>query len=275
MIAKGLRYALSAICLLVLLVFLAACSTEKTSQDTEKGIQEILMNNLSNDSYLEGEDFTIVQNYVRQNEENMVKGYHEFMDGYYLYINRETRALMLMNDDGMIKRITSHTIDCQKEVIDIYTITNGNTYYVDGSVIYECHLGKEKKLETTIEYPKIVEVIQEGVLITDSKLENNNLLLVTEDEVITISNSFSQLPTEKDGNAIYYIDEELNLYMYNLCTHSTTFLYNNVYDLFQSSGLNFKCMNGVYRINIHVDEDGLEKIRDINLQDTEKIVEKW
>ena len=60
------------------------------------------------------------------------------------------------------------------------------------------------------------------------ELENNNLLLITDDEVITISNSFSKLPTDKYGNAIYYIDE-----------------------------------------------DGLEKIRDINLQDTEKIVEKW
>ena len=117
---------------------------------------------------------------------------------------------------------------------------------------------------------------EKSILIKNNSYENAPLILLTEDKSYGISNNFSQLPIYTNMlNGFYFIEKDLSLYMYNICSGETTYISRNVYELFYSSGVNFNSADGTYRINLRIDKNGNEIMEDMHGQPTTSIISKW
>lgn len=248
-------------------------------------VQSIILNVLNNDSdftndgsHLSNDEFSTVQKYVKEHEKEL-KDYNpkQISNKYSIVIDRETRALCVKNGYDMTRRLTWRTIDCNN-YSDYYkfVIQNDRTYCIRKNVIAEYYLGQEiAKYEVPVENPVILSYYMDDVIITDENPENTTLVLCTKKNCIPISDSFSQLPVEIYGKGLYYIDNNLKLYMYNLCTGKTTYIAADVYNIFRSSGINFKSKDGIFRINQYVSESGDEQCSNIKSEKTDKTIEKW
>lgn len=239
-------------------------------------IESILLSTLENNQYLSGDDYTTVQNFIKDNRIAFYNGEQFTLpNNYAIFIDRNTHCLMIENNLHMSKQITQYTIDSTRSTASSNVFINNNgTYFMDEYSISKWYLGNETNYKVPIQYPRILLDSEDGLIITEdnSKYENlksQHLLLVTQDSTIEFTNSYSQLPIEKNGHAIYFIDSDLTLYMYNTLAYNTTYIYKGVYDLFYSSGVNFRSVDGIFRINLHVDSNGQEQKKDIDLNDTE------
>lgn len=245
----------------------------------------IILNVLNNDSdfanaesHLSDDEFCIVQEYVREHEEEL-KDYNPMpiSKEYSIVIDKETRALYAKNNYDMTRRLTWRTIDCNDySDYDKFVNENNRTYCIGKNVIAQYYLGKEiVKYEVPVENPIILSYHNDDIVVTDEDIENTTLLLCTKENCIQISNSFSRLPVEIYGKGLYYIDNNLKLYMYNLCTGTTTYISDNVYDIFYSSGINFRAKDGIFRINLYVSEDGEQRVENIASEKTHLKIERW
>lgn len=232
----------------------------------------------SKESHLSDEEFLIAQEYVKEKEEEL-KDYNSvaLTDDYSIYIDRETRALFAKNNQGMTRRLTWRTIDCNDySKYDSFIANNDRTYCIGKNIITEYYLGEEiSSFEVPFENPQIIGYYKDSVLVIDEDAVNSTLVLCTDKQNILISDSFSKLPVEIHINGLYYIDSNQSLYMYNLCTNQTTFIADDAYDLFYSSGVNFRTKEGIFRINCFVSDYGEECIKDINGDVTDIKFEKW
>jgi len=244
-------------------------------------ILNVLKNNSSFEnegSHLSDEEFMIVQNFVKEHEEEL-KDYNplSITDEYSVFIDRETRALFAKNTQDMVRRLTWRTIDCNDySTYDTFISKNNRTYCIGKNVIAEYYLGnKIAEFEVPFEKPTILAYYMDDVVVAEGDLENSTLMLCTKEKCTQISNSFSGLPVEIHIKGLYYIENDMTLHMYNLCTGKTTFIADDVYELFYSSGINFKSKDGIYRVNLYVSEDGSECIENIKSEKTDLVFEKW
>ena len=105
------------------------CRNEKinTASADPSEPKTIILSLLSNnsgwkneDSYLSDKEFTIIQDFVKEHEEEL-KDYDPLSinDEYSIFIDRESRALFAKNTKDMTRRLTWRTIDCKAYYISL------------------------------------------------------------------------------------------------------------------------------------------------------------
>ena len=263
------------------------CRNEKinTASADPSEPKTIILSLLSNnsgweneDSHLSDKEFTIIQDFVKEHEEEL-KDYDPLSinDEYSIFIDRESRALFAKNTKDMTRRLTWRTIDCNDySTYDTFICKNDRTYCIGKNIIAEFYLGnKIAEFEVPFEKPTILAYYMDDVVVAEGDFENSTLMLCTQEKCIPISNYFSGLPVEIHINGLYYIENDMTLHMYNLCTGKTTFISDDTYELFYSSGINFKSKDGIYRVNLYVSGDGSECIKNIKSEKTDLVFEKW
>lgn len=269
---------------LLILLFNSSEAINTIPADSRE-IQAIILDVLSQNSdsvngksHLTDEEFDVVQKYVKAHE-NQLRDYNpmSITDEYSIYIDRETRALFVKNAQNMARRLTWKTIDCNNySDYDMFVCQNNRTYCIGKNVIAEYYLGsKIVEFDIPLKKPVILDYYMDDVVVTDGNLENTPLMICASGTCTEISNFFSGLPVEIYTKGLYYIDKNMSLYMYNLYTGQTTFIADDVYELFYSSGLNFKSKDGIYRINLYVSEYGNECMADVKSEVTDQKIEKW
>lgn len=256
---------------------------EKPAEVLDKNIESIILSTLNNNQYLSGDNYTTVQNFIKDQDTVFYRGEKFYLpNNYSIFIDRNTHCLMIENELNMTKQITKYTIDSTRSTTSSNVfISNDGTYFMDEYKISKWYLGQETELHVPIQYPKILLNSEDGLIITeddskyDADVTSRHLILVNKDSTIEFTNSYSQIPIEKNGHAIYFIDSDLALFMYNTLTYDTTYIAKGVYDLFYSSGVNFRSVDGVFRINLFVDSNGNEKKLDINSNETDLMYSQY
>lgn len=270
-------------------------NTLKSTND----IKSVVINVLNNDqtltnphAFLTDEELVVVQNFVKEHEKVLNNyGTVPIDKNISIFIKRDSidRELCVQNKQGMERCLTTR-LDFyanSTKKYDSYDTkhASGNTFAINKNEIVEWHLGEEiakYKVPISIDNPQIlysfegVNFNEKRILITDNSYENTQLFLLTEDKNYSISNNFSKIPIYTNmRNGFYYIEKDLSLYMYNISSEKATYISKNVYELFYSSGVNFNSADGTYRINLRIDKNGNEIMKDIYCKPTTSIISKW
>lgn len=273
-------------------------SKANTSESTKNDdVRSIVMDILNNDgawtnphAFLTDDELVVVQAFVKEHEDVLNNyGTVPIDENYSIFIKRDAieRELYVQNKQGMERCLTTCLdFNCNStEKYDSYDTkhASGNTFAINNNEIVEWHLGEEiAKYKVPIENPKILYSFEgdnfneKRILITNNSYENAPLILLTEDKSYGISNNFSQIPIYTNMlNGFYFIEKDLSLYMYNICSGEATYIFRDVYELFNSSGVNFNSIDGTYRINLRIDKNGNEIMEDIHGKPTTSIISKW
>lgn len=252
---------------------------ECIQESKPKNIYSIILSALDNNDFISDVDLVYIQEFIKEYEKEFQNGNpFQLSKDYSIFIDRDTRKLMVENAQGLQKQLSVSTIDTTRTISRNTFISHDATYFMDDHHITKYSLGKEEIIKAYFEYPKILLDSDDILIITEDPVQtedkqNYSLIMLTKNDLpIELTQSYSQIPIEKNGPAIYFIDSDLGLYMYNIITHETTYIYSDVYELFYSSGINFRSKNGLFRINLVVEPDGTEKKLDINSNKTSKII---
>lgn len=251
---------------------------DHTQESKSKNACSIILTALNNNDLIDDENLVYIQEFIREYEKEFQNGNKFALSkDYNIFIDRDSRKLMIENTQGLQKPISASTIDTTRTISSNTFISHNATYFMDDHCIKKYYLGTEKIIKAYLEHPKILLDTQDALIITeDSSLaenkQNYHLLLLSDNNPIELTQSYSQIPIEKDGPAIYFIDSDLGLYMYNTITHETRYIYSDVYELYYSSGVNFRSKNGLFRINLVIEPDGKEKKINIHSNETDQLV---
>lgn len=293
-------------CITLIIIYAISCTafyyenklkTDISTTTLEDRVRLIVIDVLDNDgswtnphSHLTDEETITLQSFIKEHEQTINNyGTVPIGKGYSIFIKRSTRDLYVQDDHGMERCISGpfSTIDHNfksTEHYDSYDIMHaaGNTFAINKNEIVEWHLGEEiAKYEVPIENPKLLyswegfNFFDKRILITNNSYQNAPLILMEDNKTIIISSNYSHIPVITTPNAIYFIEDDLSLYMYNICTKDTTYIAGNVYELFESTGINYRSTDGVFRINVSVDENGVQTIKDEYQSETTSMVSKW
>lgn len=275
--------------LIFLLFFAIVCSLCATifkknstaSDEVTKAVLNVLKEDSSSgedSAYLSDEEFITVLNFVKQHEDEL-KYYKSLKinDDYSIFIDRTTRKLFLKNAQGMIKSLTFDTIDFnyhfhRNRHYDRFVKENDRTYCLGYYEVGEYYLGNTiAEWDVPLKYPTIIEYDGENAIITEllpttEEMKNQHLIYLdsNNNRCISISDNFSGLPVKKYENRLYYIDNKMSLYVYDIETEKNTFIANDVYDIFIESTLiensiNFRSKTGIYTIDSEINKKIAQK----------------
>lgn len=292
-------------CIILIIIYAISCTafyyenklkTDISTLTLEDKVKLIITDILENDgswtnshSHLTVEDTITLQSFIKEHE-GTINNYGTVPVGkdHSIFIKRGTRDLYVQNNHGMERCISGPftTIDHNfksDQRYDIYDINHaaGNTLAINKNEIVEWHLGEEiAKYKVPVKNPKLLyswdafNYLANRILITNDSYENVPLILIEDNKPIIISSNYSHIPIIATTNTIYFIEDDLSLYMYNICTKDTTYIAGNVYELFESTGIYFRSKDGVFRINLSVDKNGEVTMKDEYLDETTSMVSK-